>query len=115
MVVSRRLLVFNIELFFCFKYFANKKINLSLLFTYLFSVGVFRYAFRLVWDTAIFHLVIKKRGRIPASDSFVVRRVAGPGLASKYYYQASATFMFVSHNAVRRKILQYCLFEYGYF
>lgn len=35
----------------------------------------------------MFHLVIKNRGRIPASDSFVVKRIAGPGLASDYYYQ----------------------------
>lgn len=31
--------------------------------------------------------MIKKRGRVPASDSFVVKRIAGPGLASDYYYQ----------------------------
>nr|CAD7439625.1 unnamed protein product [Timema bartmani] len=37
--------------------------------------------------TASFHLVIKKRGRVPASDSFVVKRIAGPGLASNYFYQ----------------------------
>jgi hypothetical protein len=31
--------------------------------------------------------VIKKRARVPAGDSFVVRRIAGPGLASNYFYQ----------------------------
>ncbi|CAG2062638.1 unnamed protein product, partial [Timema podura] len=50
-------------------------------------VGVLRYWCRLLWDTASFHLVIKKRGRVPASDSFVVKRIAGPGLASNYFYQ----------------------------
>lgn len=35
----------------------------------------------------MFHLVIKKRGRIPAGDSFVVKRIAGPGMASDYYFQ----------------------------
>ena len=45
---------------------------------------------RLLWDTTVFHMLIKKRGRIPASDSFVVKRVAGPGLASDYYFQISA-------------------------
>lgn len=49
--------------------------------------GVTRYWFRLLWDAAIFHGLIKKRGRIPASDSFVVKRIAGPGLASDYYFQ----------------------------
>ncbi|XP_043281763.1 uncharacterized protein [Venturia canescens] len=51
------------------------------------TVSVIRYWIRVVWDTAMFHLVIKNRGRIPASDSFVVKRIAGPGLASDYYYQ----------------------------
>ncbi|RZB41661.1 uncharacterized protein BDFB_007248, partial [Asbolus verrucosus] len=51
--------------------------------------GVARYWFRLFWDATIFHLIIKKRGRIPASDSFVVKRIAGPGLASDYYFQIS--------------------------
>ncbi|KAF5280931.1 hypothetical protein FQA39_LY17937 [Lamprigera yunnana] len=50
-------------------------------------IGISRYWLRLLWDSAIFHLIIKKRGRVPASDSFVVKRVAGPGLASDYYFQ----------------------------
>lgn len=50
-------------------------------------MGVSRYWLRLLWDSALFHLIIKKRGRVPASDSFVVKRVAGPGLASDYYFQ----------------------------
>lgn len=52
-------------------------------------VAVIRYWIRVVWDTIMFHLVIKNRGRIPASDSFVVKRIAGPGLTSDYYYQVS--------------------------
>ncbi|XP_044759110.1 uncharacterized protein LOC123316901 [Coccinella septempunctata] len=51
--------------------------------------GVARYWFRLLWDAAIFHSLIKKRGRVPACDSFVVKRIAGPGLASDYYFQIS--------------------------
>ncbi|XP_063981609.1 uncharacterized protein LOC135164835 isoform X2 [Diachasmimorpha longicaudata] len=54
---------------------------------FIMTVAVVRYWVRVVWDTAMFHLLIKSRGRIPASDSFVVKRVAGPGLASDYYYQ----------------------------
>nr|CAD7571824.1 unnamed protein product [Timema californicum] len=54
---------------------------------YMLEMGVLRYWCRLLWDTASFHLVIKKRGRVPASDSFVVKRIAGPGLASNYFYQ----------------------------
>lgn len=52
-----------------------------------FSVGVSRYWLRLFWDSSLFHLVIKKRGRVPAGDSFVVKRIAGPGLASDYHFQ----------------------------
>jgi hypothetical protein len=55
----------------------------------LLAVGVLRYWLRLVWDAGTFHLLIKKRGRVPASDSIVVKRIAGPGLASNYFYQAS--------------------------
>ncbi|XP_026470656.1 uncharacterized protein LOC113374909, partial [Ctenocephalides felis] len=49
--------------------------------------AVFRYGFRLLWDHIAFHLIIRKRGRIPACDSFVVKRVSGPGLANDYYFQ----------------------------
>lgn len=31
--------------------------------------------------------MIKKRGRVPACDSFIVKRVAGPGMATNYYFQ----------------------------
>ncbi|CAH1793364.1 unnamed protein product [Owenia fusiformis] len=50
-------------------------------------VGVLRRGCRAFWDTIMFHLVIKKRARVPASDSFIARRIAGPGLASNYFYQ----------------------------
>jgi len=49
--------------------------------------GVIRRGFRAVWDTFMFHAVIRKRGRVPASNTFVARRTAGPGLASNYFYQ----------------------------
>ncbi|XP_074027506.1 uncharacterized protein isoform X2 [Leptinotarsa decemlineata] len=55
----------------------------------IFAGAFARYWLRLLWDTAIFHLIIKKRGRVPASDSFVVKRIAGPGLVSDYYFQIS--------------------------
>lgn len=42
---------------------------------------------RHAWDAAMFNLVIRKRARVPAGDSFIVRRVAGPGLASDFFYQ----------------------------
>lgn len=45
-----------------------------------------RYWLRIFWDSAVFHLFIKKCGRIPSSDSFAVKRISGPGLAQEYYF-----------------------------
>jgi hypothetical protein len=47
-------------------------------------VGIGRYWMRLFWDAAMFHLFIKKCGRVPASDSLAVKRIAGPGLLEHY-------------------------------
>jgi len=74
------------------KIFLSKK-YLSMFLT-SFAVAVIRYWIRVLWDTAMFHLVIKNRGRIPASDSFVVKRIAGPGLASDYYYQVFSFYLY---------------------
>ncbi|KAH8278955.1 hypothetical protein KR018_011774 [Drosophila ironensis] len=52
----------------------------------IFIVGVVRYSLRLVWDSLTYHLFIKKCGRVPASDSIAVKRIAGPGLALDYYF-----------------------------
>ncbi|XP_067672611.1 uncharacterized protein [Haliotis asinina] len=49
--------------------------------------GVLRRGGRGLWDTFMFHAVIKSRGRVPAGDGFVARRIAGPGLASNYFFQ----------------------------
>ena len=51
------------------------------------TVGIVKRGIRAVWDAFMFHAVIKKRARIPASDSFIARRIAGPGLAANYFYQ----------------------------
>ncbi|KAL3877445.1 hypothetical protein ACJMK2_035151 [Sinanodonta woodiana] len=49
--------------------------------------GALRRSVRGLWDTFMFYAVIKPRGRVPMSDGFVARRVAGPGLASNYFLQ----------------------------
>ncbi|KAH3866809.1 hypothetical protein DPMN_029932, partial [Dreissena polymorpha] len=49
--------------------------------------GVLRRGLRGLWDTAMYNIVIKSRARVPASDGFVARRIAGPGLASNYFFQ----------------------------
>lgn len=34
----------------------------------------------------VYHLFIKKCGRIPSSDSIAVKRIKGPGLGQEYYF-----------------------------
>ena len=48
-----------------------------------------RYCIRSVWDWVIFKTVIRKRGRIPAANSFLVKRITGPGLQDNFFYQIS--------------------------
>jgi len=52
-------------------------------------VGGVRRGLRSVWDAFVFHAVIKKRGLVPSRDGFTVRRIAGPGLASSYFFQVT--------------------------
>lgn len=46
-----------------------------------------RFGIRSIWDTIMFQLVVKRYGRIPTENSFVARRISGPGLSSDYVYQ----------------------------
>lgn len=84
-IISLIVLAGKFLFFFFFCKYHLKEIVLEFLF--FFVVALARYGSRIVWDSAMFHLIIKKRGRIPASDSFVVKRIAGPGLTNDYYYQ----------------------------
>ncbi|CAC5419470.1 unnamed protein product [Mytilus coruscus] len=49
--------------------------------------GLLRRTCRGFWDTIIYYIVIKPRARVPSNDSFVARRIAGPGLAADFFYQ----------------------------
>ena len=49
--------------------------------------AVARKSLRHAWDITIFELVIRKRARVPAGDSFVARRIGGPGMAGNFFYQ----------------------------
>ena len=46
-----------------------------------------RRSSRYMWDLFIYVVVIKPRARIPVTNTFVARRISGPGLATDYYYQ----------------------------
>ena len=52
-------------------------------------LSILRKGLRDAYDTVIFQLLIKPLARMPLSDNFVARRIAGPGIASTYYYQIS--------------------------
>ncbi|CAF4746596.1 unnamed protein product [Rotaria sp. Silwood1] len=43
-----------------------------------------------LYDQIVFKLIIKRLARIPAHDTFLARRIAGPGLAAQYFYQVSS-------------------------
>lgn len=43
-----------------------------------------------IYDEIIYQIVVKRFARIPAHDSFLARRTAGPGLAAQYFYQVSS-------------------------
>lgn len=79
------------------KYHAQCSIHPANSLLLFFTVGLGRYWLRLLWDSLTFHLFIKKCGRVPASDSLAVKRIAGPGLALDYFFnikpeQALAAF-----------------------
>uniref|UniRef100_A0A0P5JHB7 Uncharacterized protein n=1 Tax=Daphnia magna TaxID=35525 RepID=A0A0P5JHB7_9CRUS len=40
-------------------------------------------------DALVYSLAIRPRGRIPASEGFLVKRIAGPGLNTEFHYQIS--------------------------
>ena len=45
-------------------------------------------------DAIIYSLAIRPRGRIPASEGFLVKRIAGPGLNTEFQYQVSFIYFF---------------------
>jgi len=43
-----------------------------------------------LYDKILYQLIVKRFARIPAHNSFLARRIAGPGLAAEYFYQVSS-------------------------
>ena len=54
---------------------------------------------RSFWDNVVFHTVIKRWARIPDRNTFLAKRVAGPGMASGYYYQVRPEQVLVALEA----------------
>lgn len=59
------------------------------LFDFDHSAAMIRCCCRLIWDVAMFHFLIKRRGRVPSSDSWLVKRIAGPGLSNEHFFQVA--------------------------
>lgn len=43
-----------------------------------------------LYDKIVYHLIVKRFARMPAHNSFLARRISGPGLAAEYFYQVSS-------------------------
>ena len=43
----------------------------------LLAKGIIRLCVRHTWDAFMFHAIIKPRARVPASDSWIARRISG--------------------------------------
>ena len=41
---------------------------------------------RVIYDTLIYHLVVKHLAKVPSKDEFLVKRIKGPGLSEQYHY-----------------------------
>ena len=72
--------------------------------------AVLKRGCRGVWDAFMFNAVIKKKAKVPASDSFVARRIAGPGLASNYFYQVCANCNGTFFTTLQIAVLENYLF-----
>lgn len=59
-------------------------------------------AFRRTWDAFIFYTILKNRAKIPSSDTFIARRVEGPGIALDYFVQ-----VFLKRNIRNKYLLMY--------
>ncbi|CAF5055253.1 unnamed protein product, partial [Rotaria sp. Silwood1] len=64
--------------------------------------------FRGVYDQISYHLIVKRLARIPAHDTFLARRIAGPGLAAQYFYQvASPEVLAALESLIEQKELEF--------
>eukprot|EP00092_Neocalanus_flemingeri_P037052 GFUD01040338.1.p1 GENE.GFUD01040338.1~~GFUD01040338.1.p1 ORF type:complete len:1135 (+),score=193.14 GFUD01040338.1:117-3521(+) len=61
--------------------------------------AVLRKSFRQIWDSFLFHLVLKKRARVPAFNNFIAKRIEGPGMASNFFYQVKTEQVLVALEA----------------
>ena len=81
------------------------------LFVFL-VVGVTRRSCRGLWDTFMYQAVIKSRARVPARDSFVARRISGPGLASNYFLQVIINAFILKSLKMHMFVQSFCFISF---
>lgn len=59
----------------------------------LLTDGILQWMLVRTRDSIVYSLVVRPRGRIPASEGWLVKRVAGPGLNTEFQYQVSLNFI----------------------
>ena len=82
---------------------------IQILFAILFSIlihpslaiisslhAILKYLLLRIWDFLIFFLVIKRKAKIPISNTFVAKRISGPGLNREYFFQISPDSAIIS-------------------
>ena len=68
------------------------------------SFAVLTYAttttcFRRIYDTFMYYGVLRSRARVPARDTFLARRISGPGLSNAYFYQVEENSALIALQA----------------
>jgi len=66
------------------------------LFFLIFLKGGFFALTRIFYDFLVFYLIIKPRSRLPVKNTFLARRIQGPGLVSDFYFQIDPELALVS-------------------
>ena len=61
--------------------------------------GNLRAGLRAGYDLLVRSLIIRRLGRVPASTSFLARRVEGPGLSSAYFFQVAPEVVLLTLQA----------------
>ena len=56
-------------------------------YTLLFFIQLALVHARKLYDLLAFHLIVRRKARIPIENSFLARAVSGPGLSAEYFYQ----------------------------
>jgi hypothetical protein len=47
---------------------------------------IFCTTIKYCYDFGMYHLVLRHKAKVPSADDFLVKRISGPGLSSKYFY-----------------------------